>query len=73
MSSVHTQNLDQTSMMYVEQFIDVAENLPINVARVISRIHEIDVKRTKIATMIDEFLQDYISVSKFCPFPQSDY
>lgn len=46
--------------MYVEHYLDVVDNLPGNVARVMSRIHEIDMQRTQIASMIDTSLQGYL-------------
>lgn len=54
------QNIDQTSIVYIEHYLDVVENLPSSIARVMSRIHEIDIKRTKIANLIDISLQNYL-------------
>lgn len=60
------QNIDQTSIVYIEHYLDVVENLPSSIARVMSRIHEIDIKRTKIASLIDASLQNYLrNVSYF--------
>ena len=69
MSSVHTQNPDQASILYIEHYLDVVENLPCNVARVMSEIHEIDIKRNKIANILDASLQEYLqNVSNFRSF-----
>ncbi|KAH9405126.1 PHD finger protein ing1 [Tyrophagus putrescentiae] len=55
-----SQSADQASVMYIEYYLDVMENIPSSVARVMSRIHEIDIKRTKISSLIDSALQSYL-------------
>lgn len=65
MSTLHTPNPDQASIMYIEHYLDVVENLPNNLARILSRIHEVDIQRTKIANKLDETLNQYTkNVSK---------
>lgn len=59
MASVHTQNIDQASIMYIEHYLDVVESLPNNLARILSRIHEIDIQRSKIANNLDSALKEY--------------
>jgi len=67
MSNLHTSNQDQASIMYIEHYLDVVENLPNNLARILSRIHEVDIQRTKLASKLDETLNQYTkNVSMLC-------
>ncbi len=56
--------MDSAMKKYMEAYIYTMETLPGKIARIMTKIHEVDIERTKIARQIDQALQAYqINVS----------
>lgn len=65
MSSVQNQ-VDPSMISYIENYLDLEENLPNNIARIMTQIHELDTRRIKVTRYLDLCLSKYCkSVSLF--------